>query len=184
MSLDGFIADEKDGTDELFGWYGNGDVEVATADPRWTFKVTSPSAEFLRPAFSGAIGAMVCGRRVFDYTEGWGGRHPLGCPVFVVSHSVPAATHGAHFFTDPMEALAAARAAAGSKDVAVATPSITRQYLNAGVLDAIVVSLIPVLLGSGVRFFDGLSTAPVRLSDPVVTEGRAVTHLTYQVLPS
>src|ERR1700742_3685265 len=85
MSLDGFIADEKDGVDELFGWYDNGDVVVPSADERWTFKVTEASAEHLRPAFSGRVGALICGRRVFDYTQGWGGRHPVGCPVFVVS---------------------------------------------------------------------------------------------------
>jgi len=181
MSLDGFVADEKDGVEHLFGWYGNGDVPVATADPRWSFQVTEASAAHLRPAFSGGVGALICGRRIFDLTQGWGGRHPIGCPVFVVSHTVPDDRKNATFFTDPLEALAAARAEAGDRITAVATPTLTQQYLNAGVLDEIVVSLIPVLLGTGIRFFDNLATAPVHLSDPVVTEGRAVTHLTYKV---
>jgi dihydrofolate reductase len=185
MSLDGFIADEADGVDELFGWYGNGDVVVPTADPRWTFMVTKASAEHLRPAFSGGVGALVCGRRVFDQTQGWGGHHPVGAPVFVVSHSVPDGwprdDSPTTFHDDAIAALDAAKAVAGDRIVAVATPSLTQQYLDAGLLDEIVVSLIPVLLGRGIRFFDNLRTTPVRLTGPTVVEGRGVTHLTYGV---
>lgn len=181
MSLDGFVADEKDAVTELFGWYANGDVPVRTAVEHMTFRVTAASAEHLRPAFASRIGALICGRRVFDLTGGWNGTHPIGCPVFVVSHTVPADTHGAAFFPDPAAALAAAREAAGTADIAVATPSITQQFLNAGLLDTIVVSQIPVLLGRGIRFFDNLAAAPIRLSDPEVVEGHGVTHLTYQV---
>jgi dihydrofolate reductase len=186
MSLDGFIADEHDGVEDLFGWYGNGDVTVPTADPRWTFQVSEASARHLRPAFDGSVGALVCGRRVFDYTQGWGGRHPVGAPVFVVSHSVPDGwprdDSPTTFHHDAIAALDAAKAAAGDKMVAVATPSLTQQYLDAGLLDEIVVSLVPVLLGKGIPFFANLATAPIRLSDPVVVEGHAVTHLTYQVI--
>ena len=53
--------------------------------------MTAASAEHLRPAFSGGIGALICGRRVFHMTGGWGGHHPVGAPVFCVNHS-PAAT--------------------------------------------------------------------------------------------
>jgi len=188
MSLDGFVADESDGVQELFGWYSNGEVEVATADPRWTFKVSPASAEHLRPAFSGAVGALVCGRRIFDLTQGWGGRHPIEAPVFCVSHSVPQGwpreDSPTTFHTDAFEALTAAQAVAGERIVAVATPTLTRQYLNAGLLDEIVVSQVPVLLGSGIPFFAGLTTAPVRLGDPEVVAGPGVTHLTYPVLKS
>jgi dihydrofolate reductase len=184
MSLDGFIADENDGTNDLFGWYFSGDVEVP-AGP-FSFKVSEASATFLRPALEGGVGALVCGRRVFDQTQGWGGRHPLGCPVFVVSHSVPTGwpreDSPTRFFTDPFEALAAAKEEAGDRTVAVATPSITQQYLNAGVLDEIIVSQVPVLLGRGIRFFDNLEKTPIRLSDPTVHQGKGVTHLTYTVL--
>src|SRR5436305_1319504 len=88
MSLDGFIADPSDGVEHLFGWYGNGPVEVPTADPRWTFHTSEASAAHLGEAFA-RVGALVCGRRIFDHTQGWGGNHPLGVPVFVVTHSVP-----------------------------------------------------------------------------------------------
>jgi dihydrofolate reductase len=186
MSLDGFIADEHDGVDELFGWYGNGDVVVPTADERWTFRVSAASAEHLRPAFSGAVGALVCGRRIFDLTQGWGGHHPIGAPVFCVSHSVPEGwprpDSPTSFHTGAEEALAAAQRAAGDRIVAVATPTLTRQYLDAGLLDEIVVSLVPVLLGGGIPFFGGLAKAPVRLTGPAVVPGTGVTHLTYQVI--
>lgn len=185
MSLDGFIADESDGVQELFGWYGNGNVEVKTADPRWTFQVSEASAAHLRPAFSGAIGALVCGRRIFDMTQGWGGHHPVGAPVFCVTHSVPEGwprtDSATTFHTDAIEALEAAQAAAGDKIVAVSTPTLTQQYLDAGRLDEIVVSLIPVLLGAGIPFFAHIAKTPIRLDDPTVVQGTGVTHLTYRV---
>ncbi|WP_328477912.1 dihydrofolate reductase family protein [Actinoplanes sp. NBC_00393] len=185
MSLDGFVADENDGVAELFGWYQNGDVEVPSADPRWTFHVTEASAAILRPALT-ACGALICGRRLFDRTDGWGGRHPAGCPVFVVSHTVPPgwprADSATAFFPDPMTALEAAQVQAGTRVVGISTPGLTRQYLDAGLLDEITVSLVPVLLGDGISFFDGLTVAPIRLADPDVIAGRGVTHLTYRVI--
>lgn len=184
MSLDGFIADENDGVEHLFGWYSNGDVEVRTANPGITLRVTGPSADFIRPTFEGGIGAVICGRRVYDLANGWNGRHPVGSPVFVVTHEAPAdrPSDDMTFWSDPADALAAARKAAGDRDIAVATPSLIRQYLNAGELDRIVVALVPVLLGKGVRYFDGLADVPVRLSDPAVVQGKQVTHLAYDVL--
>ncbi|MEV4275197.1 dihydrofolate reductase family protein [Actinoplanes xinjiangensis] len=185
MSLDGFVADEHDGVAELFGWYQNGDVEVPSADPRWIFHVTEASAGFLRPALASA-GALICGRRLFDHTDGWGGRHPAGCPVFVVSHSVPGGwprdDSETSFFTDAISALEAAQKTAGERVVSVSTPTLTQQYLDAGLLDEITVSLVPVLLGAGTSFFGDQVVTPVRLSDPRVIEGRGVTHLTYRVL--
>ncbi|WP_309238311.1 dihydrofolate reductase family protein [Actinoplanes aureus] len=185
MSLDGFVADEYDSVAPLFGWYQNGDVEVPSADPRWTFHMTEASARFLRRALT-ECGALICGRRLFDRTDGWGGRHPLGCPVFVVSHSIPAGWprggSATTFYPDPMAALDAARAEAGDRIVGVSTPTLTRLYLDAGLLDELTVSLVPVLLGEGVGFFDTLTVAPIHLSDPQIIAGSGVTHLTYQVM--
>jgi dihydrofolate reductase len=112
--------------------------------------------------------------------------HPMGVPVFVVTHSVP--TDWDHpespftFVTDGIEsAVAKAKAAAGDKDVAVASPTIVRQCLDAGLLDAVQVDLVPVLLGKGIPFFGELATGPVPLDGPTVVEGEGVTHLTYRV---
>ncbi|MEV0899072.1 dihydrofolate reductase family protein [Actinoplanes sp. NPDC049802] len=185
MSLDGFVADENDGVGELFGWYQNGDVEVPSADPRWVFHVSEESAGFLRPALTGA-GALICGRRLFDRTDGWGGRHPAGCPVFVVSHTVPGGwpreDSATSFYPDAITALEAAQDTAGERTVSVSTPTLTQQYLDAGLLDEIVVSLVPVLLGAGVSLFREQEVGPIRLADPSVIEGSGVTHLTYRVL--
>jgi dihydrofolate reductase len=147
--------------------------------------VTEASAGFLRPAL-GEAGALICGRRLFENADGWGGRHPAGCPVFVVSHSVPGGwprdDSETSFWTDAIAALEAAQKTAGERAVSVSTPALTRQYLDAGLLDEITVSLVPVLLGTGTSFFGEQVVTPVRLSDPRVIEGRGVTHLTYRVL--
>jgi dihydrofolate reductase len=182
MSLDGFIADPNDGVEELFGWYDNGDVTVPTNDPRWVHHATPPSAEMLREGYA-TVGALVCGRRLFDYTHGWGGNHPTGVPLFVLTHRPPTDwPHPVTFVTDGVEsAIMQAKGAAGDKFVAIASTTVAQQALDAGVLDEIVVSLVPVLLGKGIPFFANLASAPVRLSDPEVIEGTQVTHLRYQV---
>jgi dihydrofolate reductase len=132
------------------------------------------------------VGALVCGRRLYEQTGGWGGTHPIGAPVFVVTHEPPAAwPQGSSSFTFVTEGVAAAvdaaRRVAGDKHVAIATPTITQQCLNLRLLDRIQVSLIPVLLGAGLRFFEYLDDVPVRLGDPTVIESRGVTHLYYDV---
>ena len=185
MSLDGFVADPADGIEHLFGWYFNGDVTIPTASPHLTFQTSAASAAHLREAFA-SVGALIGGRRLFDVANGWVGGHPVGVPVFIVTHSVPAGwprdDSPCRFVTDGIEsALTQAQAAAGEKAVAVTSPNIAQQYLNAGLLDEIAVDLVPVLLGTGIRFFDNLTKAPVKLEDPNVTEGVGVTHLVYRV---
>jgi len=183
MSLDGFIADPDDGCDELFGWYGNGEVEVRSHDPRWTFHVSEASAAWLRSSLDGA-GALVCGRRLFDHTHGWGGHHPSGAPLFVVTHRPDEDwPHPVTWVTDGVpSAIEQAKKVAGEKNVAAGSTMIVQQCLDAGLLDEIQVNLAPVLLGEGIPFFHHLTRHPVRLSDPEVTEGRQVTHLRYRVL--
>jgi dihydrofolate reductase len=182
MSLDGFIADPADGIDQLFGWMGSGDVETPTAVEWATFKTSAASAEYMRDAMAG-IGALIAGRHLFDITHGWGGTHPLGVPVVVVTHEPPADwPHDNFTFVSSVEkAVQVARDLAGDKDVVVASTKIAQQCLNAGLLDVVAVDQVPVLLGEGVRWFDDLATAPVRLSTPTVVEGDGVTHLTYTV---
>lgn len=185
MSLDGFVADPSDSVEHLFGWYGNGDVAVQTPDPQRTFRTSAASAAVLRDAFA-SCGAVICGRRLFEHTGGWGGVPPSGERVFVVTHSVPDGWPREDapftFVTEGIEsAVAQAKAFAGEKVVAVATPTTSQQCLHAGLLDGIQVNLVPVLLGAGIRFFDNLSRAPVELDDPRVVEGTGVTHLYYHV---
>ena len=167
MSLDGFIADRNDQVGPLFDWYQAGPVTTPSADEKWTFKKDEASAEQLREALH-TIGALICGRHLFELTGAWGGRHPIGCPVVVVTHTLPKGWPRDDapftFVTDGVEsAVAQAKAIAGDKIVAVATPTITQQCLNLGLLDVIRVNLVPVLLGDGIRFFDHLRDTPIML---------------------
>ena len=187
MSLDGFIADPTGGVGELFGWYANGPVAVAMPGSAHTFRVSEASAGHLREGLA-RIGSLVTGRRTFDIAEGFGGSHPYDVPVFVVTHTIPAGWPRADapftFVTEGVErAVAQARAVVGDKCVGVGAADIVRQCLAAGLLDEIVVNLVPVLLGKGTHFFDQLAAAPIALDTPRVVEGTGVTHLYYCVRP-
>ena len=183
MSLDGYIAGPAEtGFEHLFKWYGNGEVEVATTHPELTLRMTPGSAEHFRTLID-MTGALVVGRKLFDSTNGWGGNHPMGRPVVVVTHSVPEGWPRDDapftFVTDGIErAVEQATALAGDKVVGVNGGTIARQCLEAGLLDEIWVDLVPVLLGGGTPFFDQVRGAPFELEGPLsVVQGTDVTHL-------
>ena len=186
MSLDGFVAHRDESVEHLFDWYQAGDVEVPTAGSRWTFHVSEASARHIREGFS-RVGALVSGRRLFDVADGWDGMHPVGAPVVVVSHTVPEEWRAAHpdapftFVGDLETAIEQAKEIAGDKNVAVAGPNVIQQCINLDLMDEIVVSLIPVLIGEGIPFFGKLVKPPVKLDGPLVIEGKGVTHLYYTV---
>lgn len=185
MSLDGYVASRSDDVGPLFDWYANGDVETRWPGMSMVSHTTAASAAYLKQSIENA-GALVVGRRVFDYTGGWGGDHPLGVPVFVVSHSTPAGWPRAGapftFVTEGVEAaVAQAKAVAGDRTVGVNGPNIAQQCLNSGLLDEVHVDLVPVLLGEGIRFFENLENTPVTLEDPTIVQGLRVTHLTFRV---
>jgi len=88
MSLDGYIAGPNEsGFDHLFAWHNNGDAAIPSADERWTFHPGKGSEPVVRGYMQ--AGPIVCGRRLFDITQSWNGSHPLGTPIFVVTHNVP-----------------------------------------------------------------------------------------------
>jgi dihydrofolate reductase len=88
MSLDGFIADPDDGCDELFGFYGSGDVGVKLSAGFPELHVSRKTADLLTTSV-GNEGATVVGRRLYDLTNGWNG-HPGGeVPMVVVTHQPP-----------------------------------------------------------------------------------------------
>jgi dihydrofolate reductase len=194
-SLDGFIAGPNDGPEapmghggeRLLGWYAAGDTEYRLPGTEMVFKVSAQTAELLRETRT-TTGALVTGRRTFDLTNGWGGRHPLDVPVFVVSHTVPQeewVSEGSPFtfVTDDLEsALEQAKAVAGDKDVGVVGASLVQQCIRAALLDEIHVDLVPVLLGDSVRLLDHLGAEPIELESTRVIEGAGVTHLTYRVV--
>lgn len=81
------------------------------------------------------------------------------------------------------EALDRARYAAGGKDVAISGGAGTaRQYLAAGLLDELLIHLVPVFLGEGVRLFDSPALAVVEMEQESVVEAPSVTHLAYRIV--
>jgi dihydrofolate reductase len=188
MSLDGFIEDANGSVDHLFEWYNVGPVETESANANVKFRQSAEDAKHLHETIA-TIGALIAGRRLFDVAHGWNGTHPAGVPVFVVTHRIPTPQEWPHrdapftFVTDGVDsAIAQAKAVAGDKDVVIASPSIVRQALDAGLLDVITVDLAPYLLGSGTPYFANLASAPVRLDNPTIHPGDRVTHLRYRVL--
>jgi dihydrofolate reductase len=188
MSLDGYIAKDDNTIGRLFDWLQNGSVEVATATPDITFHLSPLSAQYWRQWVDG-LGALICGRTLFDFTGGWGGRHTVDVPVVVVTHQVPVDWVDAHpeapfhFITDGVEAaVATAQAVAGDRTVAVTAGTIARQCLELGLLDAVAVDLVPVVMGKGRPYFGELSLEDVALGDPAVCiQGDRVTHLVFPV---
>jgi dihydrofolate reductase len=185
MSLDGFVADTSDAVGPLFDWYGNGDVEITGADPDRVFHVTEATAGYLRATWTN-IGAAVIGRHLFDLTNGWNGRPAIGDAVFVVTHRAPVGWPfpGAPFtfVSDGLpSAVAQAKAFAGNRNVALTAGNLTGQAIAAGLVDEVSVSLVPVIFGSGVRFFGDYAGSPVLLDDPQIVAGDRVTHLHYRV---
>jgi len=188
VSLDGFIADDRDDVGPLFDWYGNGDVEVTGADPDRVFKVSAASAGYLRRAWSNAA-AGVIGRRLFDITNGWNGRPPLGEAVFVVTHRPPEGWDFPDapftFVTDGVaSAVAQAKELAGDRVVSVTPGNVGGQAFQAGLVDEVLVDLVPVVFGAGVRYFGHYAGSPLLLEDPEVVQGDRVTHLRYRVRPA
>jgi dihydrofolate reductase len=185
MSLDGYIAYDDHNPGALFDWYQAGGIEVATAMDSVTFHLTQPSADYVRDLVL-KLGAVVVGRRLFDVTDGWTGRHPYDVPVVVMTHEPPTDWHypgekNFHFVTEGVEAaVRVARTIAGARDVSLAAGEIATQALDAGLLDEVRIDLAPVVLGSGRPYFTGGKT--VVLDEPTtLIQTARVTHLVYPV---
>lgn len=190
VSLDGFLASENDDVGPLHDFYFNGDTPITSTNQEFhvSFKTSATSARYLGDAWS-RIGTMVIGRRLFDITNGWNGVPVAGDRVFVVTHSVPTdwEFYGEApftFVTDGVtSAIAQAKELAGpDRDVALNGGDVGGQAFAAGLVDELDVALVPVVFGSGKRFFGAYAGGPVLLDDPepVVTSDR-VTHLRYRV---
>jgi dihydrofolate reductase len=165
-SLDGFIAGPGDDVTHVFQWYGSGDTEYHFPGGM-TVQVSAASARVLDRIVR-AAGALVTGRRQFDLTHGWGGRHPVDVPVFVVTHHPPpdwVSKEGTPF-TFVSQGVEAA---------------IAQQAIRAGLVDEIGLDLIPVLLGQGVRYFDHLGPHPIELEQVELIEAPGVTHIRFRV---
>lgn len=185
VSMDGFIADTSDAVGPLFDWYNNGEVEVYGSDPGRPFKVSQASADYLNSTWP-TVAAIVLGRRLFNLTNGWNGVPAVGEAVFVVTHEPPTdwpfPDAPFTFVTDGIEsAIAQAKAFAGDRNVSLTAGDLTGQALQAGLVDEVVLNLVPVILGTGVPFFGTYDGAQILLDNPKVIQGDRVTHLHYRV---
>jgi dihydrofolate reductase len=210
MSLDGFIAGPNQTRDQPLGEGGEGLHEWAVVLESWRERhglsggETNPDSQVVDEALRNT-GATVMGRRMFSGGEGawaadtnadgwWGDDPPFHHPVFILTHHPreQVTKQGGTtftFVTDGIEApLEQARAAAGDKDVALGGEANVAlgggaQYLKAGLLDELQLHVVPVLVGDGVRLFDGhVGSGQVELECTRVIESPAVTHLRYGVV--
>lgn len=183
MSLDGFIARSDDSVGPLFDWYSSGDVEIAPGDSERPFHLTRASADHVAASWP-RIGVGMIGRRLFDLTDGWRGRPAVGDAVVVVTSRPvadwPYPDAPFHFVDDLDRALEVARGLAGGRDISMTAGSLCGQALAAGLVDELHIDLVPVVLGSGVRFFGDFDGPESSFGDPEVIRGDRVTHLTFR----
>ena len=181
VSADGFIADRNDEVGPLFDWYGNGDVPIEKMPQ---MKVSKASGDYVNGMWD-SIETTVMGRHLFDLTNGWEGTPPAGRHLVVVSHRPrPEGWHpesSCWFADDVAEGIARARELAGDRVVAVCAGDVGGQALALGLVDEVAMDVVPVVFGSGKRYFGPVDGQHL-LEDPhVVIPGDRVLHLRYRV---
>ncbi|GLC25758.1 dihydrofolate reductase family protein [Roseisolibacter agri] len=202
VSLDGYVAGPHQSLEQPLGVGGE-------ALHAWVFPLrawrephgkaggeVNASSAVLEESMAN-VGATIMGRKMFGGGPGpwneetpwngwWGATPPFHHPVFVLTHHAraPLVTEGGttfHFVTGGIEdALARARDAAGGKDVSLAGGAqAAQQYLAAGLVDEMVLNLVPILLGGGERLFDGVGTDLHGLTLVRTVATPQVTHLKF-----
>jgi len=202
MSLDGFVAGPSQSVDNPLGIGGMRLHEwaFALAAFRGEHELEGGEVNESTPVVKESlanIGATVMGRNMFGGHPGpwdaakpwdgwWGVDPPYHHPVFVLTHFArePLELEGGTtftFVTDGIEsALEQARQAGGGKDVSLAGgASAAQQYLAAGLVDAMEINLVPTLLGSGERLFEGLGDDLHGLELVRTVAAPKVTHLKF-----
>jgi dihydrofolate reductase len=201
ISADGFLAGPNQGEEHPLGEGGEALHEWVVKLAAWREshgreggEVTASSEIFEEAA--GNTGAVIMGRNMFGPVRGpwteplwngwWGDEPPFHVPVFVLTHyerePLTLGETTFHFVTEgPERAVELAREAAGDEDVSVGGGGETiQQLLRAGLIDEILVNQVPLILGGGVRLFDGIPPN-VALEQMRVVEAPGVAHLFYSV---
>lgn len=178
ISLDGFVAGPGVSVAEPMG-------EGGEPLHDWMFKSQNGvDAEMAREQHA-RVGAVVLGKRTFEVgLEPWGDT-PYPVPCFVLTHEErePLAMKSGTFtfVNDGVEsALRQAKAAAGGKDVVTMGADTAQQYLTAGLVDEIVLQLVPVLMGAGMRLFDNIGREHIELVATRAVQTPHVTHLAFR----
>ncbi len=200
ISLDGFGTGEGQSHDAHFGHAGD-------RLHQWMFATRWGGAMFGQPGgtsgiddafarlFDEGIGAEIMGAGKFgppgwhedpEWKGWWGPNPPFHTPVFVLTHHTRASIEmegGTTFhFLDasPADALETARAAAGGQDVRLGGGvSMIRDFLAAGLVDHMHVVVVPILLGRGVRLWDGLEGLEKDYDVEAISSPSGVTHVTF-----
>jgi dihydrofolate reductase len=205
ISLDGFGTGDGISVTDPFGHAGERLHEWMFATRFWRARVGEPGGSegvdhsFAERAELG-FGAEIMGRGKFSADTGpwkdvgtadewrgwWGPNPPFHTPVFVLTHhprpSIEMEGGTVFHFVDgtPQEALELARQAAGDLDVRIGGgATIIREFLAAGLIDTMHVVQVPLLLGRGVRLWDGLEALEERYELEAVSSPSGVTHLTF-----
>jgi dihydrofolate reductase len=167
MSLDGFTAGPGDAMD-------------------WIFDFVAPIEDEF-PEIMAATGAMLIGRRTYEVGKRMAeGSHPPaydGGAEFVLTHEPPDPPDPAVTFLtgDIGEAVATALHAAGGKNLEILGADVARQCLRRGLVDEILVYVLPVLLGDGTRFYSSPGLERIDLEPLDSTRSGAVTILRFRV---
>lgn len=184
-SLDGFIARPDDVPGPIFDWWEAGDVEIAPGDSERPFHVSQASADYLADTWT-TMGAIIMGRHLFDFVDGWGGRPAAGQHVFVVTHRDPAEWQSRYpeapftFVDGVEEAVARASELVGADGtVTITAGEVGGQAVAAGLADELAIDLAPVFLGEGKKFLGSLTDEIVLDDASVVVQGERVLHLRY-----
>lgn len=191
VSLDGYFTGPNDclgaglgdGGERLHYWVFGGP---------WTYDgergaPADADNAYLDEVFSSG-GAMICGRTMYDVVGGWGEDPGFGVPVFVVTHraherAVKADTSFEFVTGGIEEALARARAAAAGRNVIVmGGGELLREFLAAGLVDELTLTIAPVLMGAGKRPFDGIARTDIALERTQVIESPYAMHLRFRVV--
>ena len=149
---------------------------------------------FLR-LFTPGIGAEIMGAGKFgppgwhgdpEWKGAWGPNPPFHTPVFVLTHhprpSIEMEGGTTFHFIDasPADVLETAREAAGGQDVRLGGgPTMIREFVAAGLVDHMHIVVVPILLGRGVRLWDGLEGLEKDYEIETATSPSGVTHLTF-----
>ncbi|MGI5271391.1 dihydrofolate reductase family protein [Nonomuraea sp. CA-218870] len=196
VSLDGFGTGEGQSHEAPFGHAGDRLHEWMFATRQWrgtggTGGVDDAFVQLHDPG----VGAEIMGAGKFghpgwhddpEWKGAWGPNPPFHTPTFILTHhprsSIEMEGGTTYHFVDasPAEALDMAREAANGKDVRIGGgPTVIRDFLAAGLIDHMHLVVVPILLGRGVRLWDGLEGLEGNYEVESVSSPSGVTHVTF-----
>ena len=200
ISLDGFGTGEGQSDVDHFGHAGDRLHEWMFAT-RWASGMFGQSGgsggidNAFAQSFDAGIGAEIMGAGKFghpgwhedpEWKGAWGPNPPFHTPVFILTHhtrpSIEMEGGTTYHFIDasPAEALEQAREAAQGKDVRLGGgPSVIREFLAAGLVDHMHTVVVPILLGRGVRLWEGLEGLEKDYEIEATSSPSGVTHVTF-----